>query len=126
MSVRILLVEDDADNQDTLAMLLTLWGYEVLVADSGESAVDFAATHRPDLVVLDLGLPGLQGEDTATILKRMGAAPFIIAYSGYDRRAPAAPKRWAYLLVLHAAAAAIALAAAAGGALVWGPEWLPL
>ncbi len=90
VGTRILLVEDDADNQDTLAMLLSVWGYDVLIADTGESAIEFAAKCPPDIVVLDLGLPGLQGEEAAAILKRMPSPPFVVAYTGYDRRQVAA------------------------------------
>jgi two-component system KDP operon response regulator KdpE len=88
--MRILIVEDDSDNLETLGLLFTAWQYDVLLADTGERAIGLATAAPVDIVLLDLGLPGIQGEEVATILKSASAPPFIIAYTGYERLEEAA------------------------------------
>jgi CheY-like chemotaxis protein len=85
VTVRLLIVEDHRDNRESLGLLFEAAGYEVYLADSGERGIALATAHEPDIVLLDLGLPGLQGEQVAMILKAAAAPPFIIAYSGYER-----------------------------------------
>ena len=57
----MLVVEDTVDSADSLSMLLRLYGHEVLVARTGPTALEMAAKHRPNLVLLDIGLPGMDG-----------------------------------------------------------------
>jgi two-component system KDP operon response regulator KdpE len=90
MRTRILVVEDDADNLETLGLLLSTWHYDVVLADSGERAIGIAAATPVDVVLLDLGLPGLLGEEVAAILKAGISPPYIIAYTGYERLEQAA------------------------------------
>lgn len=85
MAARILIVEDDLDNLEVLGLLLGGWGYDVILADTGEAAVGLVAAHDPQIVLLDLDLPGIQGEDVARILKAMADPPFVIAYTGFER-----------------------------------------
>ena len=66
-SHKILLVEDDDDLRQGLARRLTAAGYDVLTAADGLAAVSTARTERPDLVLLDIGLPGGNG---LTVLQR--------------------------------------------------------
>ena len=66
---RILVVEDNAENRDIVVKVLTLDGYVVLEAADGARAIDAAQRERPDLILLDLGLPGLDGWQTARRLK---------------------------------------------------------
>ncbi len=61
MTVKLLLVEDDQTLRETLAYNLTGEGYEVIQAGDGLKALDLARQHRPDLAVLDIMLPGLDG-----------------------------------------------------------------
>ncbi len=89
---RILVLDDNADQAGSLTLLLTLWGHDVRTAHDGPSALTEAAAFRPEVVFLDIGLPGMDGHEVARRLRRdpgLGQA-FLIALSGYgtdeDRR----------------------------------------
>jgi DNA-binding response OmpR family regulator len=85
-SLRVLLVEDDRPTRDGYAAYLTHQGYEVLPASNGADALRFAALLAPDVVVLDLGLPDIDGWEVARQLKagdRTKTLP-IIALTGAD------------------------------------------
>jgi PAS domain S-box-containing protein len=90
--LRILVVEDNRDAADSLQMLLDLFGYDVAVAYSGPAGVEKAKEWRPDVVVCDIGLPGLDGYDVARELRQdpATAGARMIAVTGYgadeDRR----------------------------------------
>jgi two-component system CheB/CheR fusion protein len=82
---RVLVVDDNEDAAESLAALLRLFGHEVDVAFDGEQALTRAAEVRPDIVLLDLGMPRMDGHEVA---RRMRAAPWggrmkIIALSGF-------------------------------------------
>ena len=82
---RILVVDDNADAALTLAELLALEGHETHVAHDGPSAVDAAKRLRPDVAILDIGLPGFDGLEVA---RRLRADPalkglLLIALSGW-------------------------------------------
>jgi len=64
MSKRILVVEDEEDNRRIVRDLLTSVGYEIIEAVTGEEGVKAAATHLPDLILMDIQLPGLDGYET--------------------------------------------------------------
>jgi len=66
----ILLVDDEEDILELLRYNLRAEGYHVLCAESGETALEIAGTQKPDLIVLDLMLPGIDGLDVAAILKK--------------------------------------------------------
>ena len=66
---RILLVEDDEMNRDMLSRRLTKRGYDVAVAVDGKEAVEIAGSLSPDLILMDLSLPELDGWDAARLLK---------------------------------------------------------
>jgi PAS domain S-box-containing protein len=68
-SLRILLVEDNVDSADSLSMLLRLYGHDVEVARTGPTALEMAADFRPDVVLLDVGLPGMDGYEVARRLQ---------------------------------------------------------
>jgi len=82
---RVLVVDDDQDNAEGLAMLCRLSGHDVAVAYDGPTAIEKAKSFRPDVVVLDLGLPGMDGIDTCRELRRMTQAPrpVVIAVTGW-------------------------------------------
>ena len=83
---RILVVDDEQDTAMLLADLLTLEGQEVRVAHDGSGAFDTARTFRPDMVLLDLGMPGEDGYQVAAKLRdEHGNGMFIVALSGYRR-----------------------------------------
>jgi CheY-like chemotaxis protein len=67
--IRVLVVEDNRDSADSLRLLLGLYGYEVAVAYCGHDGVQAAQQHRPDVVLCDIGLPGLDGYGVARKLR---------------------------------------------------------
>jgi two-component system, cell cycle response regulator DivK len=82
---RILVIEGQEDNRRILRDLLTRAGYEMLEALTGEEGVVSAATHRPDLTLMDIQLPGLDGyEATRRIKANPALRPIpIIAVTSY-------------------------------------------
>jgi CheY-like chemotaxis protein len=68
--LRVLVVDDNVDAADSLAMLVKLAGHEVQVAHDGPLALRVAETFRPQLVLLDLGLPAMDGYEVARQLRR--------------------------------------------------------
>jgi two-component system CheB/CheR fusion protein len=70
-SLRILLAEDNADAADSLRMLIQLYGHQVEMARSGPAALELAVAFRPQVVLLDIGLPGMDGYQVATRLREM-------------------------------------------------------
>jgi signal transduction histidine kinase/CheY-like chemotaxis protein len=89
---RILVVDDNVDAADSLATLLRLYGYQVWTAYGGASALEAAEQHQPQVILLDIGLPGLDGYEVATRLRRHStlARVTLVALTGYgqeeDRR----------------------------------------
>ncbi len=69
MSKQILVVEDQEDNRRILRDLLTSAGFELVEATTGEEGVAMAETHRPDLILMDIQLPGLDGYETTRRIK---------------------------------------------------------
>ena len=82
---RILVVDDNEDSTRLTARLLTLSGYEVKTAYDGHEAVELARSFRPEAVLLDIGLPGLDGYEVASILKADESCrdATFIALTGY-------------------------------------------
>jgi two-component system CheB/CheR fusion protein len=89
---RILVVDDNRDAVESLAMLLRLDGHEVRVAHDGPRALEAAAAFAPQVVLLDIGMPGMSGYEVARRLRADGgpACPLLVAMTGYgqdeDRR----------------------------------------
>ncbi len=85
--LRVLVVDDDHDTADSLRLLLTLWGHDARCTYDGPSALALAAGFRPDVVLLDLAMPGMSGMDVARRLRQMREtqAARVIAVSGYSR-----------------------------------------
>ncbi len=86
MAKRILVAEDDLDNRCIVVKILTLEGYETLEADDGRSALALARRERPDLIVMDPGMPGMDGWEAARRLKadQQTADIPIIALTAWD------------------------------------------
>jgi two-component system KDP operon response regulator KdpE len=80
---RVLVIDDDARIVKTLAVNLRARGYEVSVARTGEEGLQLAARHHPDAVILDLGLPSMDGLDVVRGLRGWTSVP-IIVLSGRD------------------------------------------
>src|SRR5207253_2715745 len=68
-SLRILIVEDNIDSGDTLSTLLRLEGHDVLLARSGITALETGPAFRPEVVLCDIGLPGIDGYELARRLR---------------------------------------------------------
>jgi CheY-like chemotaxis protein len=66
---RVLVVEDKAENLDLMTYLLTAFGHEVLAARNGVEGVELTAAARPDLVVMDLQMPEMDGFEAARLIK---------------------------------------------------------
>lgn len=81
---RILLVDDEVSIQRSLTPLLQTHGYEVEIAGTGQYALKLVAEHPPDLIVLDLGLPDLDGTEVCRRVREQSAVPIIIL-SARDR-----------------------------------------
>jgi CheY-like chemotaxis protein len=86
---RILIIEDNADMREVLRIQLLLEGHEVQVAADGEAGVALATTWAPDVVLVDIGLPGLDGYGVAREIRAgtNGATPLLIAVTGYGQAA---------------------------------------
>jgi signal transduction histidine kinase/ActR/RegA family two-component response regulator len=88
---RILVVDDNRDSAETMALLLKMDGHEVWTAYDGEKAVEVAERERPTVILLDIGLPKLNGYQTCQAIRGAGLKDtLLIAMSGYgqeeDRR----------------------------------------
>jgi two-component system, cell cycle response regulator DivK len=86
MSQRILVVEDQLDNRQILRDLLTSANFEVIEAVDGEAGLTAAAAHRPDLILMDIQLPGIDGYEATRRLKADAAlhAIPVIAITAYE------------------------------------------
>jgi DNA-binding response OmpR family regulator len=78
VSPKVLVVEDEPVLQETLAYNLTRQGYEVCQATSGRQALDVARDQKPDLVVLDIMLPGIDGFEVCRILRQESSVPILM------------------------------------------------
>lgn len=88
----ILIVDDNEDAADSVAMVLRLDGHTVETAYTGQQALARAASLRPQVVLLDIGLPGLDGYEVARRLHAQragGPGPCLVAVTGYGRTATA-------------------------------------
>src|SRR4051794_25950007 len=85
--LRVLVVDDNADTAYSLAILVRLWGHEALMAADGAEALAASRLHRPDAILLDIGLPRINGYDVAQYLRSHAelGRPLLIAITGYGR-----------------------------------------
>lgn len=97
MSKRILVVEDQEDNRKIVRDLVTTSGYELVEATTGEEGLELAESERPDLILMDIQLPGLDGYEVTRRIKAnpgLRHIPIIVvtsyALSGDDKKAFAA------------------------------------
>src|SRR5262245_59498858 len=83
--LRILVADDDADTADMTALLLKQEGYEACVAYNGHQALASAQAEPPDVALIDIGMPGMDGYCLAEKLRALHhpKRPLIIAISGY-------------------------------------------
>ena len=85
---RILVVDDNLDSAESLAMMLTLSGHEVAMAHDGEEAVRLAGEFQPDVAFLDLGMPKLDGYEAARTIRRQswGKKIMLVALTGWGQQ----------------------------------------
>jgi CheY-like chemotaxis protein len=86
---RIVVIEDNEDIRESLRTLLTLWGHHVEIAADGASGLERVLRERPDVALVDIGLPGLSGYDVARAIRAQacGDAIRLIAVTGYGQPA---------------------------------------
>jgi CheY-like chemotaxis protein len=84
---RVLVVDDNADAREALRLLLEDEGHEVRSAGDGPSALESAASFPPEVVLLDIGLPGMDGYEVARALRSIPGCEraLIVAVSGYGQ-----------------------------------------
>ena len=89
---RVLVVDDNVDAAESTAALLSIWGHEVRTVHDGSRVVEIVGEYRPEVVLLDIGLPGKNGYDVARELRELPDSPvrLLAAMTGYgqaeDRR----------------------------------------
>ncbi|HEX4441850.1 MAG TPA: ATP-binding protein [Thermoanaerobaculia bacterium] len=88
VSLRVVVVDDNEDSADGLAMLLRLEGHEVATAHDGLEAVSVTEAFRPDVVLLDIGLPGISGYEAARRIRALdgGKRIRLIALTGWGQQ----------------------------------------
>jgi CheY-like chemotaxis protein len=84
---RVLVVDDNVDAALMLAALVKQFGHEVLTVHDGPQALRVAETYRPDVILLDIGMPGMNGFEVARALREKGItpAPKIVAVTGWGK-----------------------------------------
>jgi signal transduction histidine kinase/CheY-like chemotaxis protein len=82
----VLVVEDNADNRETLVMLLESFGHEVVTASDGPSGVQVAIDAHPEVAIVDIGLPGFDGYEVGRRLREaLGRSVTLVALTGYGQ-----------------------------------------
>src|SRR5947209_7025620 len=87
MALRVLVIEDNPDTAESMRLLASLLGCEAHACLSGEEGLALARAWRPDVVLCDIGLPGLSGYEVAEALRREESVPQLVAITGYGSRA---------------------------------------
>jgi CheY-like chemotaxis protein len=89
--LRILVVDDNRDAADSLCLLLRMWGFDVRVAYDGQEALSAAHDYRPDCLLSDIGLPGIDGYHLAEHVRRAEALKGVtlVAITAYSDEARA-------------------------------------
>jgi len=83
---KVLIVEDNEDSRELLAAILTQRGYEVATAEDGQSGIDEALAERPQVLLVDIGLPGIDGYGLAReVRSKLGGDVYLVALTGYGQ-----------------------------------------
>lgn len=82
---RVLVIEDNTDNQELIRYILIRSGYEAISASTGEEGLELAVRERPDFILMDIDLPGIDGLETTRRIRATGANGSlpIIAITSY-------------------------------------------
>ncbi len=85
---KILVVDDNVASAQTMAMLLQMAGHSVVVAETGNAAIQQCGEFDPDVVLLDIGLPDINGHEVAKRIRESsgGASPLLVAVTGWERQ----------------------------------------
>jgi PAS domain S-box-containing protein len=85
VSRRVLIADDNKDAAESLAMLLRIEGHQVVVAADGEAAIRLVEEHRPEVALLDIGMPGMNGYEVARHIRSRpdGAYVLLVAVTGW-------------------------------------------
>jgi CheY-like chemotaxis protein len=83
----VLIIEDQADQREALRLALSLRGHTVMAAADGASGVTLARAERPDVVLVDIGLPQMDGYEVARRIRasELGTSVRLIALTGYGQ-----------------------------------------
>jgi len=83
--LRVLVVEDDPESLQLMGVLLSLWGYKPRLFPDGPAGLEAVAQEMPEVVLLDLGLPGIDGFEVAEKIRASpgGDAPLIVAVTAF-------------------------------------------
>jgi PAS domain S-box-containing protein len=86
-AMRVLIVDDNVDAATSMMLFVRMWGYDVRTAHDGTSAIDAALGYNPDVILLDIGLPGIDGYGVAERLRSVEplAGATLVAVTGYGR-----------------------------------------
>jgi CheY-like chemotaxis protein len=83
--LRLLVVDDNLDTVESLAMFLRIYGHDVVSANSGPTALEAALAEDRDVILLDIGLPSVDGYEVARRIRAQTAKPVLIAMTGYGQ-----------------------------------------
>ncbi len=83
--LRVLVVDDHHDTRESFRILVTYWGHDVLTAACGAEALTVGGTYRPHVLLMDFGMPGLNGYETARRLREQPALAgmLLVRVSGF-------------------------------------------
>jgi CheY-like chemotaxis protein len=86
---RVLIVDDNRDSAETLGLMVELWGHQVRTAHDGPAALEMALADSPEIVLLDIGLPGMNGYEVARRMRGLDglAGVKLVALTGYGGEA---------------------------------------
>jgi CheY-like chemotaxis protein len=82
---KVMVVDDNRDAADTAVMLLALWDHEAVAVYSAEECLEVAREFRPDVVLMDIGMPGKSGFDVAGELQQICPSARLVALTGFTR-----------------------------------------
>ncbi len=82
----IIIIEDSEEDRQALGLLLEGHGHRVTLAESGEAALASVAEGRPDLVLIDIGLPGIDGYETARRIRAGNQTVRLVALTAHNQR----------------------------------------
>ena len=82
---RVLIVEDDPEARESLHALLEVWGYDSESAGNGEEALQICTRRAPEIVIMDLGLPDVEGCEVIRRIKAQAHETVVVVFSGYDK-----------------------------------------